>query len=224
MHSVFIIPGYGIPKNILKDEHYNFYLKIVFNTIYRFVTEKQYTKPLIIPAGGRTDMYKPYRRTEAGEMMKVLRKLKSRRFVSQVTSDWEFAPERKSISTLENLLFSKDILKKHNIKSADLYIFCEYTRGSRLKVIAKEIFGKQYKITVLPIDFDVSKLRYADPGFLKKKERVEINHTKWALQSPENLKEHHKLFKKKITYLRTIEPRMHQRAIKEWWESMMELQ
>ena len=75
----------------------------------------------------------------------------------------------------------------------------------------------------MPIDFDVSSLRYVDPAFLQEKEAVEIKHSRWALQSPDNLKEHHNLFKKKVTYLRTIEPRLQQRAIKEWWESMMEL-
>jgi hypothetical protein len=37
MKNIFLILGHGIPKNILKDENCNFYLKMVFNKIYDVV-------------------------------------------------------------------------------------------------------------------------------------------------------------------------------------------
>lgn len=34
MNNVYLIFGYGVPKNISKDNNYKFYLNMVFNKIY----------------------------------------------------------------------------------------------------------------------------------------------------------------------------------------------
>ncbi len=221
MKNVFLVFGYGIPKDIYKDENYNFYLKMVFNKIYDFVIKQSIRNPIIICSGGKTDMFKPYERTEAVEMIKLLKKLSERPFLKTITKDWLFLPEKKSLSTLENFISCKTLLKNKKINKANLYIFCEQTREKRIKTVGKKIFNKNYNFQVVPIDFDVSSNRYIDPEFLAKKERVELKHSLWALESTENFKKHHELFQEKIDYLRKAGPDVHVEAVKEWWEKKL---
>src|SRR3989339_708577 len=128
MKNIFLVFGYGIPKNILKDENYNFYLKMVFNQIYELVIKNGINDPIIICSGGKTDIYKPYKRTEGAEMVKLIKSIAKRPFLKQVTKDWLFIPEKTSLSTLENFLNCKAILKKRGIQNTNLSIFCEKTR------------------------------------------------------------------------------------------------
>jgi hypothetical protein len=221
MRNIFLVFGYGIPKNILKDENYNFYLKMVFNRIYDLVIKKDIKNPIIICSGGKTDMFKPYKRTEAEEMIKLLKKLARRPFLKFVTKIWLFIPEKKSLSTLENFLNCKALLKKRRIQKANLYIFCEQTREKRIKTVGRKIFDKNYNFQVIPIDFDISSNRYIDPEFLVKKEKAELKHSLWALEKPENLKKHHKLFQEKIDYLREAGPDVHVNAVKKWWKKKL---
>jgi uncharacterized SAM-binding protein YcdF (DUF218 family) len=164
MNDIFLVFGYGVPKNILKDENYNFYLKMVFNKIYSFVAKNNIDKPIIITCGGETDMLKPYKRTEADEMIKLFSAIINERlFLKPISNKWLFIPENKSLSTLENLLNSNKIIQKRKIKKANFFIFCEQTRERRIKVLAKKILDKNYNFLVVPIDFDVSVNRYL-PG------------------------------------------------------------
>jgi hypothetical protein len=75
-----------------------------------------------------------------------------------------------------------------------------------------------YNFTVIPIDFDTSPNRYLDPKFLVKKERLVLKHDLWALESSTNLKKYHRLFEEKLKFLRQAGPKVHTKAIKEWWE------
>ncbi len=221
MKNIFLVLGYGIPKNILKDENYSFYLKIVFNKIYDLVTKKSIKAPFIICSGGKTDMFKPYKRTEAGEMVRLLKKLGNKSFLKHLTKDWLFVLEKKSFSTLENLLNCLGILKNKRIQKANLYIFCEQTRENRVKVVGKKIFNRNYNFQVIPVDFDVSSNRYINPVFLQEKEKIELKNSLWALESPGNLKKHHKLYKERIDYLRKAGPSIHKEALKKWWEEKL---
>lgn len=222
MNDIFLVFGYGIPKDILKDENYNFYLKMVFNRIYDFVIKNKIDKPAIITCGGKTDMLKPYKRTEADEMIKLFSAfIKERPFLKPMTKNWLFIPENKSLSTLENLLNSNKIIRKRRIKKANFFIFCEQTRKKRIKVLTKKILDKNYNFLVEAIDFDVSANRYLSPEFLIKKEKAELEHSLWALQNPKNLKKHHEVFVEKIEYLRNAGPKVHVEAVKEWWKQKL---
>jgi len=222
MNNVFLVFGYGVPKNIFKDEKYNFYLKIFFNKIYSIVIKNKIPKPIIIFCGGNTDGFKPYKRTEADEMIRFFDKIIGERpSLKLLTKNWIIISENKSFSTLENLLNSEKIIHKRKIKKANLHIFCEQTRENRIKVLAKKIFDKNYKFKVEPIDFDVSQNRYLSPEYLAKKENAELKHSLWALQSPENLKKHHKMFKEKFEYFREMGNRTHTNAVKEWWDQKL---
>ena len=221
MNDVFLVFGYGIPRNILKDENYNFYLKMVFNRIYNITTKNQTKKPLIICSGGKTDMFKPYKRTEAEEMIKLFKSLRERPFLKKITRNWLFIPEKKSLSTLENFLNCQQIVKKRRVKKANFYIFCEKTREKRIKILAKKILDKNYNFLIIPIDFDVSANRYLSIDFIAKKEKTELKHDLWALQSPKNLKKYHKIFAERIEYLQKAGPNRHVEAVEKWWEQKL---
>jgi hypothetical protein len=221
MQNIFLIFGYGIPKDILKDKNYNFYLNTVFNKIYSIV-EKNTAKQYIIFCGGKTDMFKPYKRSEADEMIRLFSALiKQRPFLKEITKNWLLLSENGSLSTLENLLNSKKIIAKRNIKTANLCIFCEQTREKRINILAKKLFAKIYKPQVIPIDFDVSPSRYLPSDFLAKKEKAELEHSRWALRSPQNLKKHHQIFTEKIEHFRKAETKADIDALKKWWEQRM---
>lgn len=221
MKNVFIICGYGVSKDIFKDEKYNFYLNLVFNNIYDLVIGKGIKKPLVIASGGMTDCFRSYRRSEGKEIIKFLRKLSKRPFLKKVTRDWDFIAEKKSLSTLENIIDCQNILKKKKIKKANLYIFCEQTRARRVKYLTQKILNKGYKIEIIPVDFDISSNRYLDPKFINKKEAIETKHSLWALKNSENLKKHHQVFKERIGYLRKAGSKVHTEAIKKWWEGKL---
>ena len=217
MKNFFLIFGYGVPQNIFKDENYNFYLKLVFNKIYN-LTLKNSDRPVIIPCGGKTDLLKPYRRTEAKEMVRWFKILiRQRKNLKTITSHWQFTPESHSISTLENLLYSHQIIKRFNLKGPKIFIFCEQTRARRIKILAKKIF-KNCRLQILPIDFDVSANRYLPVEYLKEKEKTEIKHSLWALKNHQNLAKHHQMFLEKFQYLRAVPRHRQVKAIRKWWD------
>jgi hypothetical protein len=217
--NIFLIFGYGIPKNILKDENYNFYLKMVFNKIYDLSTKKGITKPKIICSGGRTDMFKPYKRTEADEMIRSLKKISKKSFVKNVTKDWKFISENKSLSTLENFINCKKIIKAKKEQQINIYVFCEQTRKWRIGIISEKVFGEsKYNLQVIPIDFDTSSNRYIDFEFLMEKEVAELKHSLWALENEDNMTKHHKIFQEKINYIRDAGPKVQAETIRKWWE------
>lgn len=220
MKNIFLIFGYGIPKNIFEDENYNTYLKLVFNRIYDTV-EKNKTNPIIICSGGKTDLFKPYNRTEAGETIKFLKNLSNKKSLIKSTRNWIFQPETKSLSTLENFLNSEKILKDKKIQKANITIFCEKTREKRIKKLAEKILNQNHKIKIIAIDFDTSDNRYLDSKFILKKEKTELKHALWALKSKKNLEQHHKLFEEKFKYLRSSQGK----NLKKWWaEKIKKLQ
>lgn len=221
MTTVFLVFGYGVPKTILKDENYNFYLKTAFNKIYSSVVKNKITKPIIIFCGGNTDCCKPYKRNEADEMMTLFTTImKQRPFLKSLTRQWLFISEKKSLSTLENLINSKKIMARRKIKPATWFICCEQTRERRIKILAKKILHNT--VQVMPIDFDTSANRYLPPEYLDKKEKLELKQALWALRRPANLKKHHTVFKEKFEYLRNVEQHTHSQVVKAWWDQKLE--
>jgi len=184
----FIILGYGVPKNIIKDQNYNFYLRTVFNKIFDLANSKPAD---IIFCGGRTNLVKPYQKSESAEMIRLFKTLCQRPFLKNYIKSWKLIGESKSISTLENLIYAKKL-----IRGKESYIFCEVTRSSRISKITSRIF-KGCKLRVLPIDFDQSKNRY-ELKEIKRKESVALKLDLKALQNDKNLKLHHNIYVLKI--------------------------
>ncbi|MDP2656380.1 MAG: hypothetical protein Q8P11_02345 [bacterium] len=215
--NIFIICGYGVPKDILKDENYTFYLKTVFNTLYDIAEKTKPAKNYVIFSGGKTDCFKPYTRTEAGEMIRFFTAyLATKRYLKDFTRDLIVLSEKRALSTLENFIYTKAILDKRAIGGC-LYIFCEKTRETRVKILAKKVFNNKH-VSVFAVDFDTSPNRYLDPAFLAKKEKKMLAFDLWALENANNFKKYHALYKKRMAYFRRAEPKHHTEAVRTWWE------
>ena len=128
MEKVFIILGYGVPKNIMADTNYIHYLSEAFNKIFDAARGEEST---ILFCGGHTDCYPLFKRTEAEEMAKLFKSFATREFVKIETKRWKYIKERRSVCRLENFLYAYEYLVKNKIKNVELTIFCEYTRRVR---------------------------------------------------------------------------------------------
>ncbi len=223
MNNIFLICGYGVPKNILQDNNYNIYLNIAFNQLYNFTQVKKINNPIIIFSGGQTDCFKPYNRQEAVLMNLFFKKWSQRMQLKSITKNWQILLENKSLSTLENLLFSRNLLKSKKIKQGALYIIHEQTHGHRLKILVPKIFSSSFNKFYWPIDFDTSANRYLGEDFLRKKEAKTLRHDLWSLQSQGNLIKHHKLYQKRLIFLRQAKSDKHIDLVRKWWEKQLEI-
>lgn len=207
MKKVYIVPAYGVPKNILLDQHYSRYLNSIFNHIF---DEAQGKEALIIFTGGNSDMVKPYTRTEAGEMKRFFDVLMKRTFVKKAVRNWKIITEKAALSSLENIVNKR-------ITFSSITIFSEWTRQEKIKIFAEKIFGK--RVLVKPIDFDISQNRYL-PDIIKKREAADIKLSLWALKNSKNFKQYHQAFKDRITWLRKQKTN-HPEAVRKWTQERL---
>lgn len=198
---VFLIFGYGIPKDIFQDENYKTYLNITFNTIFDKL-QKQDSEAYVIFSGGKTDMIEPYTRSEANEMKKYFESLLQRPFLKDYAEKVNLLVEEESFSTLENMLFTNKIVEAQ-LDPTQVFIFAEKTRENRIKVLADKIY--KIPFDVYPVDFDKSEQRYNTSAVVQK-ENIELQAALWALESSENTQEYHELFKGRIDLLRKASP------------------
>jgi hypothetical protein len=220
MQEFVLVNGYGVPKDIIKDDNYRHYLNAVFNTVYEACVRDN-IQPIIIFSGGKTDMFKPYRRTEAGEMAKYFKLLAKRPFVAKVTKTWKCELESRALSSLENMLFARELLKKKYPRVQSGTVVFEHTRTKRIHAVGKKVFAGFKELTFLPVDFDVSKVRY-DLQLVDDKEAYALKMDLWSLESPKNLKLHHEVFADKVKTLRQAGPEHHQEALHAWWRKSLE--
>ncbi len=219
VNTCFIVVGYGIPKDILQDQNYDFYLRTIFNKIFDICSISGNWNPVILFSGGKTDMWKPYRRIEAQEMKKAFLSLMQRPAVKAQTKGWKIVLEPKSLSTLDNFLYAKEVLDQKQLYPKKIAVFCEQTRAARVKVLARTFFKRA---DVHPIDFDQSANRYLDPKKLQRLAKEALKFDLWALESAEHLAKHQALFKEKIQFLRDAGPDAHVEAVRQWWEKQLE--
>jgi hypothetical protein len=217
--NIFVICGYGIPADIWKDQNYLTYLHVVFNKMFELSAGEE---AVIIPSGGPTQCIPPYKGTEAEAISSYLNEFLQRPELKTRTSAWKVIPEKRSLSTIENFLFAREILDKGKLEGA-ITIFAEKTREERLKIFAEEIFGASAMVHA--IDFDTSKNRYINPAIIQKKEADALNEGLWTLKEPERIEMHHTLFEKKFAFLRKRESEglSHIDAVAEWFECQEEL-
>jgi len=213
--KVFIVCGYGIPEDITKDKQYSTYLSLVFNALYSMARGEP---ALIIPSGGPTSCTSPYSGTEAEMIADALKALMAREATREAAREWIIIPETDALSTLENLVYAKRIIDE-NASGAEIVIFCEMTRKTRIEEVGKRIFGRALS-QVEAIDFDVSANRYLDPARIEEKEQAETAGALWALESPERLAAHHELFVRKFKLLRDLQAKgvSHVEAVAEWYK------
>ncbi len=213
--KVFIIPGYGIPESIERDQNYLTYLHVAFNRIYNAAKGE---KALIIPCGGPTNCTAPYEGTEAAAIAAYIRKLIDQPAMGDRCVKWSIKLEDRSLSTLENLVYAKEIIDGENDVESTV-IFCEATRQRRLQMVGGVVFGQSVFMKVEAIDFDISANRYLDPAVIERKENTEIQGSLWALENPERLAKHHELFERKFALLRSLQDdgMSHVDAVAEWY-------
>jgi hypothetical protein len=209
MKQVFIVPGYGVPKDILRDLNMTLYLRGVANYIFDR-TAGDAKPPVVIFSGGPTDMWKPYKRTEAAEMYRWMKTaIKSRDFRKEMKR-WKIRLEVKSISTLEKVIF----LSKMKQAGMRVTVFSEFTRAPHWeRLLAKG----RIPAKVISIDFDASANRYRVPQ-LQEKEQAIIRFDLWALRSQQNLRKHRQFFQKRLEYLRQAGPKNHVEAVHRFWK------
>lgn len=210
--QVFSIVGYGIPRDIEHDVNYRTYLNVAFNSIYEKAAGKSV---LIISQGGPTNCEPPYKGTEAAMIEKQLKKLAARKFVRHQTAQWSFVQEGESLSTLQNILYLKDLVVARKALG-DVAIICEWTRRDRIEKLARKIFGR--KVDVVATDFDVSENRYSD--YLSREKEV-LQASLWALRSEENLRKEREFFERKLQYIRELQmdgAMSHAQAAAAWYD------
>ncbi len=210
---IFLICGYGIPANLRTDQNYLTYLHLAFNHVYDTAAGQPAT---IIPCGGPTNCTPPYEGTEAEAIAGYFRELMDREPVRAQTAGWIVRPETRSLSTLENFVFAKELIGTE-MPLQDVTAFCEKTREKRVTTLAARVFEGS-TVRVIPIDFDQSKNRYLDKALLQEKEASGIKEGLWTLDDPERLAKHHALFEQKLAFLRRrqTEGLSHVDAVREW--------
>lgn len=216
MRNIFIILGYGIPKNIRRDTNYQTYLSIVFNTIYAITQKTQDIFPLIIFSGGPTDCFPPYQRIESKEMSKLFFAYAKQYGLNKVTARWKYVFETKSLSTTENFKYIRDTFVRRKISSGNLTIFGETTRTQRIIKTAKWALNKKFHMRFCGIDFDISKNRY-NTALIKKRERSDTRGARDAFANIKYMQEHHALMTHKFKVLRQAGPKHQSEALQRWW-------
>jgi len=209
--QIYLICGYGVPKDINTDDNYRRYLGIVFNTIYSVSAGKPAT---VVFAGGKTDVVKPYKRSEAGEMVRFFKPLMR-------GQDWNLVQETRSLSTVENLLYTKAQLAKKKIHPDSITVFCEATRVARVKALARDVF-KGVRVFINPVDFDLSPNRYLDPAFIAKKEEKTLKIERWVLRDQKHLRVYRRKLEDRIAHFRRTGTKRHIDEIKKWWETELD--
>lgn len=213
--KVFIIPGYGIPESLERDQNYVTYLHVAFNRISESAHGEN---ALIIPCGGPTNCTAPYEGTEAAMIGEYMQKLIDHAEMGDRCNAWTMKLEDQSLSTLENLVFAKHMIDEaESVES--MTVFCEATRRDRVLKLSEVIFGSSTQKAIESIDFDTSANRYLDPAIIERKEQLELEGSLWVLQQPDRLVQHHQLFERKFALLRSLQSAgmSHVDAVAEWY-------
>lgn len=187
-----LVCGYGIPVDILTDRSYHAYLVGVTNWLFEHYKD---AAGRIVVDGGPTDIAPPFKRTEAGEMARwFTKRLADIKAWTGTILPWKVIPRSKSLSSVENLMNFKPLAV------GELIIFCEFTRVSRIRKLAKGVFGKR-PIKVVPIDFNGSPLRYC-PMRDKKEEAAFLRFELKAIHDPATFRILRRSMKEKLAIMR----------------------
>jgi hypothetical protein len=194
-----LICGYGVPKDILTDQNYTTYLVPCFNTLFDRFRD---TAGTIVLSGGHTDLYPPYRRTEAGEMKRwFVRQMKIARQESGATLPWKLALDTKALTSIENVFNSRPYVTKH----VEVLICGDKTRMRRLKKFFQTVFPHQ-PFTFISVDFDMSKNRYR-LDHIEKREAIDLEVGLEAIRNPKVFKLRREFARKKIKAMRKLGPK-----------------
>jgi hypothetical protein len=208
-----LICGYGVPEDMATDPNYQAYLHPVVNFLFERYRDAE---GKIIVNGGATDLFRPYRRTEAGEMKKWLSAQIDKMRRPEVFINWGIVEKPRSLTTVENLLNFDEAIRagsRDPAYTADLLIFCEATRAARIRRLVRGI-PKLHHARVIPIDFDTSPRRY-DLAAIKKNERDFLRLELAAIHDPTRLKSLRKMAQEKLRLMRRYTPEEAHRRLPE---------
>jgi len=208
----FIVPGFGMPTDFENDPTYISVINKVVAHISNYKNSHRDHKILVIFSGGNSDLDAPYLRTEAEEMHKMFGKL-----AGDKLSDVVFETEKQSLSSLDNLLYSQELLGRYS-DIEKVIIFVEETRLNRTKVTAEKVFSVPVEIVPLQLYSDE---QLKDIDLMMKKEELGTKYSLWALQSLENLVKSREQYAQKFKLLRGVEPSQREAALKQWWKDML---
>lgn len=216
--KVFIIMGYGVPNDIHTDDNYRRYLGVAFNTVFEQAADQ---RAAVILCGGKTDIRKPYKRTEAKEMSLLFKEWMSRKECRSRTKQWKLMLEQTSLSSVESLMNCRALLDQKGITADGAIVFCEMTRRRRISTLVKRVF-KGLKPSVAPVDFDLSPNRYLADEFIAAKEKKTLIVEQKALSDAKFLKEYRRVLEERIARFRKAGPEAHLQEIKKWWEERLD--
>lgn len=218
MKQVFIVPGYGIPPNTLKDNAYRAYLTSVTKQVTNYLKTRPLTKCVLIFCGGKTALDKPFNRTEAGEMVRLFTHV-SRNTLS--SSQIKINKEQKSISSLENLVNANNALQRLTKTKKQVIIFFERTRAYRGRELAKIVI-KGKKIKVIPVDlYTPEQMKHIK--LMQKKDKLSLNASLWALRSTEHYKKLHRIYLRRIRILRRTPPGNREVVNRNLWTEALQM-
>lgn len=207
--KVFIVPGYHLPKDLSQDEVYKKYFNFVCLEIKKTCDSKD--KILVILSGGNIDMDEPFDRVLSIEMKMPFLDVAGKHDIK-----CEVLTEVKSLSSIENLIYSKEIVD--NIEEEnDIFVFSDLQRSNRTKLTADKIFSKFHLLTI-DLSSDEEK---NNQEIVNKKEALALNFSLWALESLKNLEEFKKIYIDKFKLLRSVPPEKRKETEILWWKSMI---
>lgn len=193
-----LIPGYGVPKNILTDRNYGAYLSVCFNTLFDKYRDAAGT---VFVSGGHTDCFPPYKRTEAREMRRwFLRQKSTAERAYGRPLRWRIVMDYHALTTIENMLNFSKIVRPHT----DIVVFIDKTRAARMRRFAKAALKRQARI--VPVDFDTSLNRYQIEA-IADRERVDLKFSLMALKDPKVMKLRRDFAKEKLKIMRKLGPK-----------------
>lgn len=207
--KIFIVPGYHLPKSIESDEVYIKYFSYVCEEINKLCKDRD--KITVLLSGGNIDMDKPFNRILSQEMKKPF-DVVAKKFNINCTT----LTEEKSLSSIENLIYSKNIIDKIN-GDKEIYIFSDLQRSERTKITTDIIFNKYELLT---IDLG-SKEEKQNQEIVNKKENLAIKLSLWALKNNENLEEFKNVYIDKFKLLRNVSLENRKEAEINWWKNMI---
>lgn len=220
MQTTFLVLGYGVPRDILRDANYRTYCTVVVNTILTRTRLEGNRQPRIIFCGGLTDFFPPYRRHEATEIRRLFRRVIGQTVVKRESRNWRLICEQRSLSTLENLLNARASLRQRRVRGGRLMIFCEATRARRIAAIAPLVFKRAFRCEVTAIDFDTSPLRYLAQHELQVREARALADSRRALRSARALAHHHNHFVQKVAAARAAKGPERNTSLRQSWQEL----
>jgi hypothetical protein len=151
-----------------------------------------------------------------------LRDLMERDILLGQTAQWKIIEEDTSLSTLENQMFAKALIAHHHL-NGPITLFCDVTRRERAQAVAQKVFNEP--VTVVGVDFDITRNRYIDSDVLQKKEALATKESLWTLEDPARLAPHHEFFLRKLEFLRERQRQglSHVDAVHEWTTQMADV-